>query len=228
MSTIQADRSTNPYAGLGFDTVQAGATGKGDASLDQQDFLMLLTTQLKNQDPLKPLDSTQFVSQLAQFSQVSGVQEMNASLASLTAGIKSSAMLDGASLVGRYVLLEGSRATLAADGSIVGGVATPTGATSVTVNVRNAGGELVRTLQVAPTDGTTLFSWDGTASDGMTAPPGVYSIDATATVAGVNQAADTLIADLVASVSIDSGTYALTLNTAGAGPVTLADVRRVF
>lgn len=228
MTIVQNDTATNPYAGLGFNTSTAGTAGKGDTSLDQQDFLMLLTTQLKNQDPLKPLDSTQFVTQLAQFSQVSGVQEMNASLASLTAGMKSSAVLDGASLVGRYVLLEGDSATLTADGGIVGGVTTPTGATSVTVNVRNESGELVRSMQVAPTQGTSLFSWNGVASDGTTAPAGKYRLDATATVAGVSQAADTLVADLVSSVSIDSSTYALTLNTSGAGPVTLADVRQVF
>ena len=126
MSTIQNDATTNPYAGLGLATTAAAKPGRGDDSLDQQDFLMLLTTQLRNQDPLKPLDSSQFVTQLAQFSQVSGVQEMNASLASLTAGMKSSAVLDGASLVGRYVLLEGNRAALAADGTIAGGVTTPT------------------------------------------------------------------------------------------------------
>ncbi len=228
MSTVQNDKATNPYAGLGFDTTRPEAKGKGDSTLDQQDFLMLLTTQLKNQDPTKPLDSTQFVAQLAQFSQVSGVQEMNASLAALTAGMKSSAVLDGAALVGRYVLLEGDSAPLARDGTIVGGVTTPKGASSITVNVRNAGGELVRTMQLAPTEGTTLFSWDGLTADGTAAPAGQYRIDATATVSGANQAADTLVADLVASVSMDPRTYALTLNTPSAGPVTLADVRQVF
>lgn len=219
MSTVQ---------GLGFGTSGTVAAGKGDNSLDQQDFLMLLTTQLRNQDPLKPLDSTQFVTQLAQFSQVSGVQEMNASLASLTAGMKSSAVLDGTSLVGHYVLLEGDSALLAEDGQVAGGVATPEGATSITVNLRNESGELVRSMQLAPTAGTTLFSWDGIASDGTAAPAGRYRVDATATVAGTSRAADTLVADLVTSVSIDAGTYGLTLNTPGAGPRTLADVRQVF
>jgi flagellar basal-body rod modification protein FlgD len=228
MSTVQNDRTTNPYAGLGFGTTGARVAGKGDDTLDQQDFLMLLTTQMKNQDPLKPLDSTQFVSQLAQFSQVSGVQEMNASLAALSTSMKSSAVLDGASLVGRYVLLEGDRAALATDGTIVGGVTTPKDATSITVNVRNAGGELVRSMQLAPTAGTTLFSWDGLAADGTQAPAGPYTIDAAAVVSGASQAADTLIADLVASVSIEPGTFALRLNTPGAGAVTLADVRQVF
>ena len=83
-------------------------------------------------------------------------------------------------------------------------------------------------MQLAPTEGTTLFSWDGLAADGTAAPAGQYRIDATATVSGANQAADTLVADLVASVSMDPRTYALTLNTPSAGPVTLADVRQVF
>ena len=189
---------------------------------------MLLTTQLKNQDPLKPLDSTQFVSQLAQFSQVSGVQEMNTSLHALTSSLKSSAVLDGAALVGRYVLLEGDSATLAEDGSIVGGVATPAGATSITVNVRNASGELVHSMQVAPTEGTTLFSWDGVQQDGTRAAPGSYRFDALASDGSRTGAATMMVADLVGSVSIDPSTYALQLNTATGGPVTLAEVRQVF
>jgi len=227
MSIVSND-AANPYAGLGFSTTASGIAAAGGDALDQQDFLMLLTTQLKNQDPLKPLDSTQFVSQLAQFSQVSGVQEMNASLHSLTSSMKSSAVLDGAALVGRYVLLEGDTATLAADSSIVGGIATPAGATAITVNVRSAGGELVQSMQVAPTEGTTLFSWDGVQRDGTIAAPGIYRFDAMASNGSRTEAAPVMVADLVASVSIDAATYALQLNTATSGPVTLAEVRQVF
>lgn len=227
MSIVNND-AANPYAGLGFNTSAPGIAAAGDNSLDQQDFLMLLTTQLKNQDPLKPLDSTQFVSQLAQFSQVSGVQEMNTSLHALTSSLKSSAVLDGAALVGRFVLLDGDTATLAADGSIVGGVTTPAGATSITVNVRNASGELVQSMQVAPTEGTTLFSWDGVQQDGTLAAPGSYRFNALASDGSRTEAATMMVADLVASVSIDPSTYALQLNTASGGPVTLAEVRQVF
>jgi len=226
--SIAGSDAANPYAGLGFATTARGLATAGDSSLDQQDFLMLLTTQLKNQDPLKPLDSTQFVSQLAQFSQVSGVQEMNASLQALAGSLKSSAVLDGAALVGRYVLLDGDSATLAADGSIVGGVTTPAGATAITVNVRNAGGELLHSMQLAPTAGTTLFSWDGMQQDGTRAAPGSYRFEAVAATGSRSEAAPVLLADLVASVSIDASTYALQLNTASRGPVTLADVRQVF
>lgn len=228
MSTVQNDPKTNPYAGLGFDTASKDKVGKGSDTLDQKAFLMLLTTQMKNQDPLKPLDSTQFVSQLAQFSQVSGVQEMNTSLSALTSSMKSSAVLDGAALVGRYVLLEGDEAALAEEGTVVGGVKTPTGATSLNVNVRNEAGELIRTMEVAPTEGTALFSWDGKEESGAAAEPGVYTFDAIASVNGKSTAATTMVADLVSSVSIDSSTYALKLNTAGSGSVDLADVRQVF
>jgi len=87
---------------------------------------------------------------------------------------------------------------------------------------------LLRSMQLTPTADTTLFNWDGRANDGTVAPSGRYTLDATATVSGVSQATDTLIADLVSSVSIEPGTFALTLNTPGAGAVTLADVRQVF
>lgn len=228
MSTVNNDSTTNPYSGLGFNTTSKDKVGKGSDALDQKAFLMLLTTQMKNQDPLKPMDSTQFVSQLAQFSQVSGVQEMNTSLSALTSSMKSSAVLDGASLVGRYVLLEGDEAQLAEEGTVVGGVKTPTGATSITVNVRNESGELVRTMQMTPTEGTTLFSWDGKQESGAAAEPGKYTFDALASVNGKSTGATTMVADLVSSVSIDSSTYALKLNTTTSGAVTLADVRQVF
>lgn len=226
MSTIP-DNGTN--TALALQSAAAGLAGKAgqSATLDQDDFLQLMITQLTNQDPTKPLDPTQFVTQLAQFSQVAGVQEMNTSLETLTNSLRGSTVLDGASLVGRDVLVETDRATIAAGGSVNGAVELPAQASNLIVKIRNAGGELVRQMQVDTSAGGQ-FTWDGLQSNGTAAPAGTYTFDAVADVGGSPHSAAVMVADRVTSVSIDSRTYALTLNTSASGAVGLPDVRRVF
>src|SRR4051812_6621537 len=73
--------------------------------LGQGDFLRLMTEQLKNQDPLKPMESTQFLAQLAQFTSVQGIQNLNTSFGSLASSLTSNQALQGASLVGERVLV---------------------------------------------------------------------------------------------------------------------------
>lgn len=226
MSTI-GDNGTN--AALALQSASSGIAGKlgQSATLDQDDFLQLMITQLTNQDPTKPLDPTQFVSQLAQFSQVAGVQEMNTSLETLTNSLRGSTVLDGASLVGRDVLIESDHVRIAAGGTVTGSVDLPAQARNLTVEVRSASGELVRRMQV-DVAAAGQFTWDGMQSNGTAAPAGTYTFDALVDVGGVAQSAPVMVADRVTSVSIDSTTYALTLNTSTGGPIGLADVRRVF
>ena len=97
---------------LGTGAATASAAKRKTANtLDITDFLRLMTTQLKNQDPLKPLDSTEFVAQLAQFGTVSGIQGMADTLGTLSTALRSSQALSGASLVGHQVLAQGTSAT---------------------------------------------------------------------------------------------------------------------
>ena len=112
----------------------------------QNRFLTLLTTQLKNQDPLSPMDNAQMTSQLAQISTVDGIERLNATLASLMAGQQSSETLQAAALVGRGVLVPGSGLTLSAKGA-VGGYNLDAGADKVVLNITDANG-----LQVAQMD----------------------------------------------------------------------------
>src|SRR5678815_2048827 len=77
--------------------------------LNQDDFLTLMITQLKNQDPFKPMDPAQYVGQLAQFSSVSGLSDMNKNITALTSSLRGNQVLDGAALIGRTVIAEGSQ-----------------------------------------------------------------------------------------------------------------------
>jgi flagellar basal-body rod modification protein FlgD len=206
----------------------AAGVAAANSQLGSQQFLQLMVTQLKNQNPLQPLDPTQFVGQLAQFSEVSGVQEMNASLSGLSSLMRSSQMLSGANLVGHQVLAPGTNVTFDGTNAVQGAINVPAGATAVQVQVRDASGALVRTIAVAPQSGLGGFTWDGLTNAAAAAPAGTYALAAVASVGGTNQSVATLVTDRVNSVSLDPATNALTLNTSTLGPLALSDVQQIF
>lgn len=113
------------------------ATSEGGA-LGQQDFLRLLTTQLRNQDPLNPMENTQFLGQMAQFSTVSGIDRMNATLAGLQGGLGEVRLASAASLLGRQALVEGGTARADAAGEVRGRAVLDSPAASVTVEFADA------------------------------------------------------------------------------------------
>lgn len=208
--------------------IAAAGVSAANSQLGSQQFLELMVTQLKNQNPLQPLDPTQFVGQLAQFSEVSGVQEMNASLSGLSSLMRSSQMLSGANLVGHEVLAPGGKVTFDGTNALQGAINVPAGATSVQVQVRDASGALVRTIAVAPQAGLGGFTWDGQTDAASAAPAGPYTVAAVAQVGGTNQSLTTLVTDRVNSVSLDPATNALTLNTSTLGALALSDVQQIF
>jgi len=87
----------------------ANAANAKKSELNQEDFLTLMITQLKNQDPFKPMDPAQYVGQLAQFSSVSGLAEVNKNISTLTSSLRGNQVLDGAALIGRTVIAEGNQ-----------------------------------------------------------------------------------------------------------------------
>jgi flagellar basal-body rod modification protein FlgD len=210
-------------------TSAASATAASAARnrLGQKDFIELMLAQFQNQDPLKPLDGTQFIGQLAQFSTVTGIEDMGASLASLAESLRSDQMLAGAALVGREVLVPSSRVVLAEAGEVRGAIDVPEGAQQVLITVRDAAGQVVRQLPVAAGAGLVDFRWDGVAGDGRRAPPGEYSLGAIATGGGRSVSLPLLLSDQVRSVTLDTSGKQFVLNTHHHGSVRLADVRRI-
>ena len=212
----------------------AGASGAAQGSgikkkdqLGQAEFLELMIAQLKNQDPFKAMDPSQFLGQLAQFGTVSGIQDMQAAFGTLSDAMRSSQVLDGATMVGREVLLPSDEVTLPAEGSVRGALDVPTGTTALQVNIRDANGTLVRRMTLPTTVGLNDFTWDGIADNGTRAPTGAYSLEAVANVAGKSGSLEMLLASRVNSVTIDAQT-GLTLNTSNLGSRSLSDVRRVM
>src|SRR3954464_5576332 len=120
----------------------ANAANAKKTNLNQEDFLTLMITQLKNQDPFKPMDPAQYVGQLAQFSQVSGLTDMNKNITALTSSLRGNQVLDGASLIGRTVVAPGDQIYLsAANGAeargATGVIDVPAGATAVQLAVKD-------------------------------------------------------------------------------------------
>lgn len=205
---------------------QTSGTTKKD-QLGQNEFLQLMLAQLKNQDPFKAMDPSQFLGQLAQFGTVTGIQEMQNAFGTLSDAMRSSQVLDGASMVGREVLLPSDEVTLHSEGSVHGTLDVPTGTTSLQVNIHDESGALVRRMTLPTDSGLQQFSWDGLADDGTRAPAADYSIEAIASVDGRSGSLEMLFSSRVNSVTIDA-TQGLILNTNDLGARPLGDVRRVM
>ena len=223
--------NTNPDATAAAQAANAANAKK--SQLDQNDFLTLMITQLKNQDPFKPMDPAQYVGQLAQFSSVSGLAEMNKSITSLTDSLRGNQVLDGAALIGRTVVAAGN--TVFASGAAssdapaaLGAVDVPAGAASVKLVVRDSAGTQVKTLALDNRAGTRGFSWDGSTDAGGIAPAGTYKIEVVANVGGKNESLKTDVLAQVSSVALDPTTGALMLDTDTLGEIKMSDVDRVL
>jgi len=205
----------------------AEAQQKKDQTLGIDSFLTLMTAQLKNQDPLKPLEGTEFISQLAQFGTVSGVQGMQTSLEVLASSLRSTQTLNGATMIGRDILASADSFDHTQGGSVTGQIDVPAGTTSLQLRITDSSGSVVREIQLETAEGTRNFTWDGLRSDGTQAESDTYDIEAVATVRGETGSLEVMMAGRVSSVSLDASGTNLPLNTAALGPVSMADVRRV-
>ena len=163
-------------------------------------FLTLLVAQLQNQDPLNPMDNAQVTTQLAQISTVSGINQLNDSVAALGASMAVTQALQAASLVGHDVVVGGNDITLA-NGAASGGMQLSGDADHVSVTITNDAGNVVRTMDLgALKSGTQFFDWDGKTDGGTAAPDGHYTFSITATAAGKAVTFDTLMSAKVQGV----------------------------
>jgi flagellar basal-body rod modification protein FlgD len=222
---------TNPEA---YATGQASnVKNKQKTELNQEDFLALMVAQLKNQDPFKPLDPSQYVGQLAQFSSVSGLASMNQQLTNLTSSLRGNQVLDGAGLIGRTIIAPGKQVYLddvANTDRILpqGMVNMPAGASSAQLIVKDSTGATVKTQAIDSARGVQGFSWDGTTDAGTNARAGDYKIEVVAKVGDENVSLATSVAARVSSVALDPSNGGLVLTTDPLGDVGMTDVQRVL
>jgi flagellar basal-body rod modification protein FlgD len=206
---------------------QTSTKSKEPTQLGQNEFLKLMLAQLKNQDPMKPMDPSEFLGQLAQFSTVTGIESMNGSLTGLSESLRSAQLLSGANLVGRDILAASTTATIAAGGSVHAAAEVPEDVTGLQVTVRDSSGQIVRTFPVEPREGLVEFTWDGKTATGEPVAAGTYEFEVVASWGGENYELTPLMSSRVNSVTMDSATNELTLNT-NIGALALSDVRRVM
>ncbi|MGQ0699762.1 MAG: flagellar hook assembly protein FlgD [Panacagrimonas sp.] len=201
-------------------------TGAERTELGQQDFLKLMTTQLQYQDPFKPMESGEFLGQIAQFSTVSGIQGMQESLAGLSAALTSNQSLQAASLVGHGVMVPGDSGYLFAEGGLAGVAEVPASG-SLSVEITDASGQVVRRLDLGTQPaGNASFAWDGLDDAGNRMTEGIYGVRAALDSGGANTSVATQTMGLVNSVSL--GANGLTLNLFGMDPVALTEVREIL
>jgi flagellar basal-body rod modification protein FlgD len=192
----------------------------------QDRFMTLLVTQMKNQDPLNPLDNAQLTSQLAQLSTVTGIDKMNTTLASFMASLQQSQSLQMSHLIGRDVLVEGN--TLRFDGtSAAFGVELPTSTDNLSITINDSAGNPFRTITLGnQAEGILPISWDGYGDNGTQAENGDYSFNVSASING--QAATATGLSLTTINSISSNGTGIKLNLNNAHSVTSADLKQIF
>jgi flagellar basal-body rod modification protein FlgD len=159
---------------------------KSDSGMGKDAFLKLLVAQISHQDPLKPMDDTAFVAQLAQFSSLEQTMGINTRLDALAAQERGNNNTALGGLVGRTLTVKGTITSL--DGSGIGAPVSFTlggQAESVDVNISDSTGKKVRTMHLgAGVPGLVRVTWDGRDDSGMSQPPGAYAISVVAKAAG--------------------------------------------
>jgi flagellar basal-body rod modification protein FlgD len=145
----------------------------GDDQLDQAAFLRLMTTQIKLQDPFKPLDNNAMVAQMAQFSSVAGITEMNASLKSMAAALTQNRLGNAANWLDNYILVNSNFAAPDPNGQYAGEFTLDAPSDNLSIDFLNDRGEIVQAIELGPQEvGPIVFSWDSKNPDGIALPYG--------------------------------------------------------
>lgn len=204
----------------------AQQAASSSASDIQDRFMTLLVTQMKNQDPLNPMDNAQVTSQMAQLSTVTGVNKMNTTLESLIGSFQSNQSVQAAGMIGHVVVTPGSGLSLS-EGKAYFGAEFAESVDSIQVAIKNAAGVTVRKMDMgAQVAGPSMLQWDGLNDKGAKAEDGNYTFEITAMKAGKAAELTPLAFGSVNSVS--TGTQGVKLNVTGVGAINLADIRQIL
>jgi flagellar basal-body rod modification protein FlgD len=220
MTTVQSSTSST--------AAQTAAAASSSQTVATQDrFLKLLVTQMKNQDPLNPLDNAQVTSQMAQLSTVTGIDKLNATVQALSDSMTSAQSLQAATMIGHAALVPGKQIDLL-KGASNAAVELSQPADKLTVTISDAKGNVVRTLELGAQDaaGVIGFKWDGMDDAGAAVADGSYTFKASAVLAGTKSTPTTLSYGMVNSVSLTSS--GAMLNMGSLGEVGLDAVRQIL
>lgn len=207
-------------------TSSSSTTDTSAADL-QSNFLTLLVTQLKNQDPTNPMDNSQLTTQLAQINTLSGIEKLNTTLGSISGQINSGQSLQASTLIGHGVMVDGSQVLVGSSQTTPFGLSLTQASTATTATISDSSGKVVQTINLgALSAGVHTFSWDGSQADGTTAADGKYSVAISASNASGQLVAQPLNYALVNGVTNDTSGAVLDLGTMGT--TTVANVRQII
>ncbi len=220
-STTANTASTNTVGSA----ASAAKSAVADGNEIQDRFLKLLVTQMKNQDPLNPLDNAQVTTQLAQISTVGGIDKLNSTLAGLSSSMLAAQSVQASAIIGRDVYASGSSLGLQ-DGKGTGAFELKQDADRIFVTISDASGALIRTLDLGKAKaGMSAFEWDGKTDAGTTARAGTYTFQVTAARGNTTISVEPMMAGRVDGVSLTNG---IRLNLQGGGDISMADVKRIL
>ncbi|MEE4360541.1 MAG: flagellar hook capping FlgD N-terminal domain-containing protein [Pseudomonadales bacterium] len=196
--------------------------------LGQEEFLRLMITQLENQDPLKPMESGDFLGQIAQFGTVSGIQGLQEAFSGVAQSLAADRALRGASLIGRSALVPGPVAQLPPDGSLSAAIDLPEGTADLVVEITDPSGARVDLVRLGPQGaGLVDFTWDGLLADGSPATPGSYVLAAKATSQGRTEQVPVLVRAEIRGVELARGDEDMRVDIGGRRSIPVADIRRI-
>lgn len=228
MATVNASASANAadiYASIGGKSNTTSVT-EGSAAGQEQKFLTLLMAQIKNQDPLNPMDNAAVTTQLAQLNTVSGIEKLNATMAQLLDGYNEAQAMQSAGMIGKNVMVAGNSLPLVS-GQAVGAAQLEGAADLVTLTIKDSSGKLVQTESLGAKDaGSLYFSWDGKGADGVQLKDDNYSFAIEATMGGKSVPASAMQVGTVSAVVRSKDGFLLDLGALG--DVAFKDVQQIL
>ncbi len=221
-TTITSPQQSTVLAQLGG--TAAAAKPATDESQDR--FMTLLVAQLKNQDPLNPMDNAQVTTQLAQIDTVKGIDQLNKTVKKLLGNADAGQALQAAGLVNRMALVPGNSMALEA-GSGIGGFDLAADAEAVSVSITDPSGRVIHNANLGPMkSGVHSFAWDGVTDAGVPAQPGAYTFNVKAQIGGKSSSVDSLTATRIEGVVPAEG--GPQLQTRNAGLIPMGQVRQIM
>lgn len=203
-------------------------TKEKNDELDKNAFLELMVAQLNNQDPLNPQENGDFIAQLAQFSSVEGIDNLNSTVEVMSTSLQSSQALQASALVGRTVHIKSDSSFLAPEGQVSGVIKLDSSAANLTLNISNSAGVLVDQIDLGnQAAGDIRFAWNGKDGNGVPFSAGEYFFRAEANTGGASKEIDVSLSANVDSVSINPD-RSVVLNIAGRGAIPLLNVEEIL
>jgi len=225
---MESVKGTSPLEAIRWQKEEVKVAEQDKGMLTQADFFALLTKELSNQDPTKPVDNNEMISQMTAFSTTDGVQKLNASFDNFATSMTSSQALQASSLVGRSVLVEDNIFGMSEGEAVKGKLVSEKPASNVNIYVENIAGEVIQTVPVGSVAaGGFTFTWDGQTAKGEPAAEGAYRFRIVGLVDGEASEIEAQTYRKVDSVTLAGAGGNIMLNLNGGSSMALADVVEV-